>query len=85
MWSTVGTVEVRERIPTKREDDEDITVELGTIEPGWEEFEQRRAPLRGAHRWKLEIEPGEVRQLRASYVVTISPKHELVGGNRREA
>jgi hypothetical protein len=78
-------VEVRERVPVVREDDEEIEVALRSAEPPWEPWDQPDAPLRGAHRWRVELQPGQVRQLRAQYVVSISPKHELVGGNRREA
>ncbi len=77
-------IEVRERVPVHQEDDEDVAIELRQVQPAWEAWEQPRAPMKGAHRWRLTIEPGQVRQLRATYVVTISPKHELVGGNRRE-
>jgi hypothetical protein len=62
-----------------------IEVALRSAEPPWEPWDQPDAPLRGAHRWRVELQPGQVRQLRAQYVVSISPKHELVGGNRREA
>ena len=78
------SIEVRERIPVHRKDDEELDIELREVEPPWAAWKQERAPLRGAYRWRLEIEPGQVRQLRASYVITISPKHELSGGNRRE-
>src|SRR5439155_26941655 len=33
-------IEVRERIPIKREDDDDIAVELGGVEPEWQEWDQ---------------------------------------------
>jgi len=79
-----ASIEVRERIPVHRKDDEEIDIELREVEPPWTAWKQKQAPLRGAYRWHLEIEPGQVRQLRASYVITISPKHQLSGGNRRE-
>ena len=78
-------IEVRARLPVVRDDDEEVKAELRSVQPPWQEWEQLRAPLKGSYRWTLELQPGQVRQLRASYVVTISPKHELLGGNRREA
>lgn len=77
-------IEVRERIPVHREDDDDVEIDLREVQPPWEPWEQPDAQLRGAYRWRLELQPGQVRQLRATYVITISPKHELSGGNRRE-
>ncbi len=77
-------IELRERIPVQREDDDDVEIELREVEPPWEPWDQERSPLHGAYRWLLELEPGQVRHLRASYVITIASKHELAGGNRRE-
>lgn len=77
-------VEVRERIPIHREDDEEISISVREVRPAWEPWEQPKAPIRGAYRWKLDLQPGQVRQLRATYSVSIAAKHELVGGNRRE-
>jgi uncharacterized protein (TIGR02231 family) len=83
-------VEVRERVPVKREGDDDVEVTLGKIDPAWERWtpdpdapkDQR---LRGAHRWRVEVAPRTKRVLRAAYEVKIAGKHELVGGNRRES
>ncbi len=77
-------LELRERIPVSREGDEELAIETRSVEPPWEPWEQERAPLRGAYRWRVRIDPGQVRQVRASYTVTIAAKHELAGGNRRE-
>ncbi len=81
---TVAKVEVRERVPVAREDDDQIEISTRDVQPPWVPWEQPKAPLRGAYRWQIEIEPGAVRQLRATYVVSIASKHELAGGNRRE-
>ncbi len=78
-------VELRERLPVSREDDDEVQVELRQVAPPWEPWEQEQAPLRGAYRWKVSVAPGESRELTATYAVKISAKHELAGGNRREA
>ena len=77
-------VEVRERIPTLREREEDIEIELGEVEPPWEPYEQEEQRIEGGQRWRVQVAPGERRRLRASYVVKIASKNELVGGNRRD-
>ncbi len=78
-------IEVRERIPSVRDKEEDIEVEIGTVEPPWEAWEPEDHELRGGHRWRLSLDAGAEQTLRADYTVTIAAKHELVGGNRREA
>ncbi|MCB9592732.1 MAG: DUF4139 domain-containing protein [Sandaracinaceae bacterium] len=79
-------VEVRERIPVLREQEDDIRVEEGSASPAWEEWEPDEQPeLEGGRRWQVTVAPGEKRTLTASYAVRIASKHELVGGNRREA
>jgi hypothetical protein len=85
LLATPIRLEIRERIPVAREDDDDISVAIGSVEPRWEPWERPRSDQRGGYRWRLELPAGQLRQLRATYVITISPKHELVGGNRREA
>jgi hypothetical protein len=57
---------------------------VGKVEPPWEDWQPEDSLLRGAHRWQLTLAAGEVRTLRAAYTISISAKHELVGGNRRE-
>jgi hypothetical protein len=42
------------------------------------------APLRGGHRWRVDVGARAKLGLRVDYHVRISQKHELVGGNRRE-
>jgi hypothetical protein len=78
------TVEVRERVPVKRKDDDDIEIDLGPVEPAWESWTQDDS-LQGGHRWKVDVGPGASRTLKARYTVRISAKQQLVGGNRREA
>lgn len=77
-------VEVRERVPTVREGDEEVHVELQAIEPPWRSYEPEEYKLQGGHRWEVALEPGQKRNLRASYAVRLSSRRELVGGNRRE-
>lgn len=83
-------LEVRERLPVTRDEEDDVEVVIGRIEPAWE----RLAPdagspyspvLRGGYRWRLAVPAGAKRALRAAYEVRIAGKHELVGGNRRES
>jgi len=81
----VAAIEVRERVPVTREGERDITVEVTDVRPPWRELKQPERPLRGGHRWTLELAPGELRTLWARYVVKLSSKEQLVGGNRREA
>ncbi|ACY14518.1 mucoidy inhibitor MuiA family protein [Haliangium ochraceum] len=79
-------VEVRERIPVPAiEDDSDVEVAALEASPPWQPYEQEDAPVRGAHYWLVELAPGEEQPLSAHYEVRIAGKHELVGGNRREA
>lgn len=78
-------LEVRERIPTTRENEDEVEVRLGTVDPPWKPYEQKEPWLRGGFAWLIALEPGKPRQLRAQYEVRINPKNELVGGNRREA
>jgi hypothetical protein len=83
------SLEVRERVPVAREEDDEITVALGKVEPAWERWTPdptapRAERLRGGYRWKLDVPARAKKQLRASYDVKIAGKLELVGGNRRE-
>jgi hypothetical protein len=83
-------LEVRERLPVVREHEDEIKVEVGEVAPAWEPYEPEprqdgEAPLRGGYRWRLTLADGASRKLAAAYAVRIAAKHELVGGNRREA
>jgi hypothetical protein len=77
-------VEVRERIPVTRENEDEIEVRVTTVEPGWKEWDQEEPILRGGYVWRVGLEPGEKKKLRAEYEVKIASKNELSGGNRRE-
>jgi hypothetical protein len=83
-------IEVRERLPTVRDDDEDeIRVTVGKVSPDWEPYQQNpesasEDELDGGHRWQVEVAAGGSQSLRVEYAIKISSKHELVGGNRRE-
>lgn len=77
-------VEVQERLPSVREREDEIHVEVGAVSPAWAPFEPEDYKLEGGHRWRVQVPPGQQRKLTATYVVRISAKKELVGGNRRE-
>ncbi len=82
-------LEVRERVPVLRDDEEEIKLEVKKVSPPWQRFDpfpdRADAPeLRGGHRWRIELRPGAKQELRVDYEIRISAKHELVGGNRRE-
>lgn len=77
-------IEVRERIPVKRKDDDDIIIESALVDPQWEPWDQEQS-LQGGRRWKVTLEPGGSRKLQCRYTVKISGKNQLAGGNRREA
>ncbi len=83
-------LEIRERIPVRREGDDEVEVTLGKIEPAWERWTPdpdapREGRLRGAYRWRLALPVGAKKSVRAAYEVKIAGKLELVGGNRRES
>lgn len=78
--------EVRERLPVPRKDlEDDIKVQVETVEPPWKPFEEASSPLHGGHVWTVEVPAGESRTLFARYTIRIPSGQELVGGNRREA
>ena len=76
-------LEARERIPVVRKDDDDTKVEVLHVDPAWKAWTED-ASLDGGYVWRVPVAAGETRTLRAKYVVKISSKQELVGGNRRE-
>ncbi|HJL20276.1 MAG TPA: DUF4139 domain-containing protein, partial [Sandaracinaceae bacterium LLY-WYZ-13_1] len=83
---TDADVEVRERLPTAREEDDDVAVREDEVEPPWEAWEpDDGAALEGGRRWRLVVPAGAERALTARYTIRIASKHELVGGNRRES
>ncbi|MBX3248586.1 MAG: DUF4139 domain-containing protein [Myxococcales bacterium] len=84
-----AALEVRERVPTPREGDDDVEVREEEVTPAWEAWEPDAsdAPqgrFDGGRRWRLRLEPSATRTLRARWVIRIAAKNELVGGNRRE-
>jgi hypothetical protein len=82
--SKPAAIEVRERIPTVRDDEKDIQLQVLEVTPPWEPLTQMRRPIEGGHRWCVEIEPGAKQELKVRYQVSIAAKNQLVGGNRRE-
>jgi hypothetical protein len=82
-------LEVRERIPTNRTDrlksDEKVKIDIVTIQPEWEAFDQAPDYIDGAYRWCLGLDPGERIELKAEYEINIPSSTEVVGGNNREA
>jgi uncharacterized protein (TIGR02231 family) len=83
-------IEVRERVPVIREDDDEIEVTIARAEPPWERWTPdpeapRDRRLRGGHRWRVQVPAAQKKTLRAGYEVKIGGKLELVGGNRRES
>jgi hypothetical protein len=79
-----ASLELRERLPVAAAGEDEVQVVEGAVTPPWEPWERPEAPVEGARRWRLRLEPGERKVLRAHYSVRIPSKHELVGGNRRE-
>jgi len=60
-------------------------VESARGEAELEEFVQETGPIPGSRRWRVKLEPGAKRVLKAKYTLRIQSKKELAGGNRREA
>ena len=77
-------LEVRERTPVVRKQDDEIKLEIHRVDPPWTPYQQTGHELRGGHQWLLDLPAGAQRTLTASYDVRIPEKKELVGGNRRE-
>lgn len=82
---TDALLEVRERIPVLREDEDDIEVRVEKCEPKWSPYKNKDDTLRGGYEWKIPLARGEKHILEASYTIKISSKNELAGGNRRDA
>ncbi|MEO8842342.1 MAG: DUF4139 domain-containing protein [Kofleriaceae bacterium] len=83
-------VEIRERVPVARDDDDDVEITLGKIDPAWERWTpDPSAPkderLRGGYRWRVALAASAKQSVRVAYEIKIAGKHELVGGNRRES
>jgi len=82
-------LEVRERLPVKREGDDEVEILPGKVEPAWERWTPdpgapRDQRLRGGYRWTLSVPASAKKTLKAGYEIKIAGKLELVGGNRRE-
>ncbi len=50
-------MEVRERVPVARKDDDDVKVEVGPAIPAWESWDQEQS-LRSGYRWLVVVDPG---------------------------
>jgi hypothetical protein len=79
-----ANVEIRERVPIVREGEDKVSVQISDVDPPWERFDQDRRQIEGAYRWRLDVPSGSTRTLKANYEISLSAKHEIVGGNRRE-
>jgi hypothetical protein len=77
-------IEIRERVPVVREGDDKVSVQIVDVDPPWERFDQDRRQIEGAFHWRITVPSGATRTLTANYVISLSSKHEIVGGNRRE-
>ncbi len=82
-------LEVRERIPNAATEEDDIKVELKSVQPPWLDWEQSSEEagsslLEGGHRWLIQIDSGQKETLSACYEVKLPSKYEIRGGNRRE-
>lgn len=79
-------IEVRERVPSATERDEDIKVEVVATTPAWRPWEPPpgEPQVRGAYAWTARVAPNGRADLSAEYVIRIPSKLELVGGNRRD-
>ncbi len=84
--SSQAELEVRERVPSVQEKEEDIKVDVIAVTPPWRVWEPP-APepaVRGAFAWRVELAPQARAELSVEYLVRLPSKLELVGGNRRD-
>jgi len=82
-------LEIRERVPALKDDEDDIKLSVKDVSPAWQEWDPfpdraESRKLKGGYRWRVTLAANDKRQFAASYEVRISSKHQLVGGNRRE-
>lgn len=84
--TTPTTLEIRERLPQPApESKEELKVHLLSVKPDWEKYSPPDEPfLEQAYRWKLKLAPGEKVEAHFRYMIEMSSKLELRGGNRRE-
>jgi hypothetical protein len=78
-------IEVRERLPVPGEDAK-VDVQIEHVSPKWEKYEQqeRRVPIRGGYRWRVQVPAREQISLSVQYSIKTFVDSELIGGNRRE-
>jgi hypothetical protein len=77
-------LEVRERIPTSREGDDKVSVEVKEVDPPWKPYDQNRMQIENAYCWQIDVPAGASKAMKVTYEISLSAKHEIVGGNRRE-
>jgi len=86
--SSKAKVEIRERIAVapeeKSEKEEKLKIVINNVSPEWERFNQLPDYIEGGYRWRVEIEPGEKKKLKAEYEIQLPAQYEVIGGNRRE-
>lgn len=77
---------VFDRLPVVDEDQKDVEVKLASADPTpvRDDKDPRGRPLAGGLRFELDLPPGEKRDVRFAYEITLPAKAEIVGGNRRE-
>lgn len=78
-------LEVRERLPRPADEEQEVKVKLGSVEPAWQAFDAGPELAEHAFRWQLQLEAAAEKTLTAEYVIELSSKLELQGGNRRES
>ena len=81
--SDAAVVEVRERVPVRKEKESDVRITEGPCEPPWSPWKPETGSLEGGRAWTVTVAPGDDAKLVGRYTVRIPAKHELVGGNRR--
>jgi len=79
-------IEVRERVPIT-EPGAEVQISERNVEPAWEAYDQeeRSTPIAGGRRWRVKVDAGSTKALRACYALRLFSNSELKGGNRREA
>ncbi len=84
--ATPTTLEIQERLPQPApESKDDLKVHLLSVKPDWEKCTSPDNPfLEQAYQWRLKLAPGEKVEAHFRYMIEMSSKLELRGGNRRE-
>jgi len=77
---------VFDRLPQPADGVKNVEVELTGSQPKAERVQHGPSDERLQHglRWRLVLQPGDVRTVKHSYRITLPAKEELRGGNRRE-